>query len=111
MLLTIDLYEDFVDIECVTIALVLSFQSSGVFSAELEAPQANCFAADSDTAFSWKIFNISMAVTTRPLPRIWGQVLRLATARIYGSQKARPDPICSDELWPLPKYQEMLFIK
>ena len=33
----------------------------GTFCAELDIPEANRFAADSDTAFSEQIFNISMA--------------------------------------------------
>ena len=41
MLLAIDLDEDFVDVESVTVASMLSFQSSGVKSAELDAPEAD----------------------------------------------------------------------
>ena len=38
MLLTVDLDEDFVDIEGVAIAVVLSFQSPGIFRAKFDAP-------------------------------------------------------------------------
>ena len=41
MLLTIDLYEDFIDIECVTEAPVLSLQSPGISGAELNAPETD----------------------------------------------------------------------
>ena len=39
MLLAIDLHENYVDIEGVAISLVLTFQSSSVDGAELEAPE------------------------------------------------------------------------
>jgi hypothetical protein len=57
MLFAIDLLvrhpgEDFIDEESVAASLVLSFQSSSVEAAEFYAPQANCFATDSDASFS-----------------------------------------------------------
>jgi hypothetical protein len=42
--------EDFIDEECVAIASVFPFQSSGVYGAELDTPEANCFAADRDAS-------------------------------------------------------------
>ena len=41
MLLAIDSDEYFIDVESITVASVLSFQSSGVQSAELDAPKAD----------------------------------------------------------------------
>ena len=61
MLLAIDLYEDYIDVESVTVASMFSLQSSSVYSSEFDAPEADRFAADSDTAFSEKIFDISVA--------------------------------------------------
>jgi hypothetical protein len=43
--------EDFIDIEGVTIASVLAFQSAGIDSSELDAPKTNCLSGDSDAAF------------------------------------------------------------
>ena len=40
MLLAVDLYEDFIDVEGVAVASVLSLQSPGVYSAELDAEPA-----------------------------------------------------------------------
>jgi hypothetical protein len=50
MLLAIDLYEDLVDVEIVTVTSVFSLQFSGVKRAELNTPEANRFAADSDSS-------------------------------------------------------------
>jgi hypothetical protein len=61
MLLAVDLDEDFIDIECIAIATVLSLQTSGTERAELDPPQSDCFAADSSTSLGEKIFNIAMA--------------------------------------------------
>ena len=61
MLLAVDFDEDFINVESVAIASVLSFQSSGVNSSELDAPQADRFSADSDSTLGQQIFNISVA--------------------------------------------------
>ena len=61
MLLAVDLDDNFIDIECIAIATVLSLQSSGKERAELDAPQSDCFTADSNTSLGEKIFNIAMA--------------------------------------------------
>ena len=61
MLLAVDLYKNFIDEKCVTIATVLSLQSSGVEITEFYAPEADRFAADSDASLSQKIFNITVA--------------------------------------------------
>ena len=52
MLLTVDLYENFVDEKCIAISPVFSLQPSGIFGAKLIAPQANCFVTDIYTALS-----------------------------------------------------------
>ena len=51
MLLAVDFDEDLVDVEGITVAPVLSLQSSTVYSTELDAPQADRFSRDSDTPF------------------------------------------------------------
>ena len=60
MLLAIDPDEDFIDVESVTVATVLSLQSAGINSTELDAPEANRFSGYSDASFGEKILNISM---------------------------------------------------
>ena len=50
VLLAVDLHEDFIAIESVAVAPVLTLQSPRINSAELDAPKANRFAADSDAA-------------------------------------------------------------
>ena len=61
MLLAVYLYEDFVDVESVTVSAMSTFQSSGIERAELDTPQTDCFAADGNTSLGEKIFNIAMA--------------------------------------------------
>jgi hypothetical protein len=39
MLLAIDLYEDFIDEESVTVALMSTLQTSGIFGPELDTPE------------------------------------------------------------------------
>jgi hypothetical protein len=41
MLLAIDLYEDFIDVERVAIALMLSFQPTSINSSEFDAPKSD----------------------------------------------------------------------
>ena len=60
MLLAIDFDEDFIDVESVAIASVLSLQSAGINGTEFDAPQANCFAANCDASLSENVFNIQM---------------------------------------------------
>ena len=52
VLLTVDLHENFIDEEGITIASVLSFQSACINGTELDTPQADRFAANRDAAFS-----------------------------------------------------------
>ena len=51
MLLTIDLDEHFVDEKGITVAPMFSLQSAGINSSKLDAPEADCFAADRDASF------------------------------------------------------------
>jgi hypothetical protein len=59
--LVVDLHKDFVDVECVAIASMLSLQSACIYSTELIAPQADLFAANGDASFGKQVFNISVA--------------------------------------------------
>ena len=61
MLLTVDLHKNFLNVEGIAIALVLSIQPSSVQSSKFNTPQANGFSADSYTAFSEQIFDIAVA--------------------------------------------------
>jgi hypothetical protein len=65
MLLTVDLDEDFIDVERVAIASVFSFQTTGINGTELDTPEADRFTADGDSSFSEEVFYISVAVTMR----------------------------------------------
>jgi hypothetical protein len=60
MLLAIDFDEDFIDVEGIAVASVLSLQSSGVHSSEFYAPQTNRFSTDHDASLSENIFDIAM---------------------------------------------------
>ena len=60
VLLAIDLYEDFVDVEGIAITTMLSLQFPGVNSTEFYAPQADRLASDDNAAFSQKIFDIAV---------------------------------------------------
>ena len=51
MLLAVYFYEDFVDVERVAIAPMLSPQSSSVYCIELDTPEADSLAADGDAPF------------------------------------------------------------
>jgi hypothetical protein len=66
MLLAIDLLarhtgEDFIDVEGVTVASVLSFESACINGTEFDAPKTDRFAADGDVSLGQEIFNISVA--------------------------------------------------
>ena len=52
--------EDFVDEECISIALMATLQSSSVNGAEFDAPQADRLSGDSDPTLCQKVFNISV---------------------------------------------------
>ncbi len=51
MLLTVYFYEGFIEEKGIAIAPVFSFQSACINGTELDAPEADRFTADSDTAF------------------------------------------------------------
>jgi hypothetical protein len=61
VLLAVYLYEDLIDVEGITVASVLSLESKGRDSTEFDTPELDSFAADGNTPFSAKIFDISMA--------------------------------------------------
>ena len=48
VLLAVDFHDYFIDIEYIAVAAVLSLQSSGIESAELDAPQTDRFPSDDD---------------------------------------------------------------
>ena len=52
MLFAINLYEDFIDVEGVTVALMLSFQTARLYCAEFEAPETDRFVRDGNASFS-----------------------------------------------------------
>jgi hypothetical protein len=60
-LLAINLDEDFIDVECVAVALVLSLQASGVYSAEFDTPEADGFIADGDATLGKQVFDVPVA--------------------------------------------------
>jgi len=47
MLLVIDFYKDFVNVESVAVASVLSLQAAGIESTKFDAPETDRLAADS----------------------------------------------------------------
>jgi len=51
MLFALDLDEDFIDVEGIALPSVLPLQAAGINCSKLDAPKANCFAADRDTSF------------------------------------------------------------
>jgi hypothetical protein len=61
MLLTVDLYEDFIYEECVAVASVLSLQTPCIFGTEFDTPQPDGFITHSDTSLGQEIFNITIA--------------------------------------------------
>ncbi len=61
MLLAIDSDDNFINVESVAVASVLSFQTAGINCSELDAPKRDGFSAHGDTPFGEWIFDISMA--------------------------------------------------
>ena len=57
MLFAVDLHEDFIDVEDIATAPVLSLQAAGINGSELDTPEANRFSADGDASLSPKVFN------------------------------------------------------
>ena len=60
VLLTIDLHEHFVEVECIAVASVFPLQSSSVYRTKLDAPQANCLSADGNTSLCQKVLDIAV---------------------------------------------------
>jgi hypothetical protein len=60
LLLTIDLHEDFIDIQGIAVALVLALQSPGVRVTKLDTPETDGFITYDNTSFSQQILDISM---------------------------------------------------
>ena len=52
MLLAIDLYKDFIDVERIAEASMLSFQAASIDCSEFDAPQTDSFTADGDASLS-----------------------------------------------------------
>jgi hypothetical protein len=61
VLLAVYLHEDFVDIKGITESSVSLLQSTCVCGSELDAPEADRFAADSNASFGEQIFNVAVA--------------------------------------------------
>jgi len=61
VLFAIDPDKDFINVEGIAEASVLSLQSSGINSSKFDTPETDRFATDGDTSLSEKIFDISMA--------------------------------------------------
>ena len=61
MLLTVDLDEDFIDVEGIAAALMLSFQTAGIDGSELDTPESDRFPRDTNAPFSEQIFDIPVA--------------------------------------------------
>jgi hypothetical protein len=61
MLLSIDLDEDCVNEEGITLAPVLPLQTPCIFDTEFDTPQPDGFITDGDTSLGQEIFNITIA--------------------------------------------------
>ena len=61
MLLAINLYEYFIDVESIAETSVLALQSTCIDGTKLDTPESDRFAAYGDTSFGQEIFNIAVA--------------------------------------------------
>jgi hypothetical protein len=61
MLLAVDLDEYFIDVKGVAETSVPSLQATGINRTEFNAPETDRFAADGDTAFREKVFDIAVS--------------------------------------------------
>ena len=61
LLLTIDLHEDLVEVECIAVTTVSLLESTRVSSTKLDTPKSNRPVADSDSSFREQIFDIAIA--------------------------------------------------
>ena len=91
-MLAVDFDEYFIDVESVAVALVPSLQTTGIEHTDLDAPQADCFAADSDASLRQEIFNISVTqIEAKVEPNSVGHDVRqesVAFIGIHGSSVA-----------------------
>jgi hypothetical protein len=58
MLFAVNLHKNFVDVERIAIALMLSLQSTSINRSEFDTPEADRFSADSDASLGQKVFDI-----------------------------------------------------
>ena len=98
MLLAVDLDEYFIDVEGITVALVLSLQSSSVYRSEFDTPQPDGFIADSDASFCQEIFDITVAeIESIVEPNcvaddVWGRLgAEIGGAYMYSCWDCLPD--------------------
>jgi hypothetical protein len=61
MPLAVYLDEDFVNVEGIAVASMLSFQAASIDCSEFDAPQTDGFSAYCDATFSQQIFDVSVA--------------------------------------------------
>ena len=61
MLLAIDLYKDFGNVEGISVARVLSLQTMGINGSEFDLPEADCFAPDDIASLSQLIFDLAVS--------------------------------------------------
>ena len=61
MLLTLNLYEDFVDKEGIAVTLMPAPKSPGVVTTKFDTPQSDRLVADCETTLGHEIFDISTA--------------------------------------------------
>ena len=61
VLLTVDLYENFIHEESIAITPVFTLQSAGINGTELDAPQAYRLAGDGHASFCQEVLDITMA--------------------------------------------------
>ena len=52
--------EDFIDVESIAIASVVSLHAAGINGTELDAPETDRFSRHSDASFSEQVLNITM---------------------------------------------------
>ena len=60
MLFSLDLNQDLIDEESISVTLVLQSKSLGVFGSKLDTPQPDRFAADRDFALDQEIFDVTI---------------------------------------------------
>ncbi len=61
LLLAIDFYEDFIEVERIAITTVSLFESTSVSSAKLDTPEPDGFVADTNASFGEQILDITIA--------------------------------------------------